>query len=189
LDIKKEPLDIKSSEAEALFEQGYNFLVGPKEKRDRAQAITLLRELADGGHVGAQGLMGVASLEEDPIVAAAWFKKAQPELPKMAHAGLALAAWLLGCMHEKGCGVRQNWNVARKWYVTAAHTGHDLSAQQASDLALRMKDWTETFYWALISEHLGIPTTDSHAKTAESFLSPEKIESTRKRAAAWKPRE
>jgi TPR repeat protein len=188
LDIEKQPLNVKSSAAEALFETGYKLLVGPKEGRDRAQAQAVLLPLAEAGHVGAQGLLGIAHFDEDPAAAALWFKKAQPELLKMARAGLPLAAWLLGVMNEKACGVRQNWTAARKWYESAGHMGHDLSAQQNSDLAMRMNDWNETLYWALISERLGIAAAETHTTLAESHLSEEKIAPIRKRASAWQQR-
>lgn len=92
---------------------------------DRGDYATALREwkpLAQQGHVGAQGMLGLMyskgkGVHQDYVEAAKWLRMA-------AEQGEAVAQDTLGWMYSKGKGVPEDDVEAVKWYRTAAEQGY-----------------------------------------------------------------
>jgi clan AA aspartic protease (TIGR02281 family) len=99
------------------------------QRRDFATAMRLLRPLAERGDADAQVLVGDMyqhggnGVQQSPVQAALWYRKA-------AEQGDAIAQNSLGLMYESGEGVPQNYAEAMKWQLMAAKQGNG-AAQHA----------------------------------------------------------
>jgi len=91
------------------------------DARRFADALAILRPLADGGNARAQTLLGDAYVEgrgipRDPAAAGRWYEKA-------ALQGETGAQVKLATMYVNGNGVLRNNNLAYVWFGTAARLG------------------------------------------------------------------
>jgi TPR repeat protein len=91
------------------------------EAKRFADALAILRPLADGGNARAQTLLGDAYVEgrgipRDPAAAGRWYEKA-------ALQGETGAQVKLATMYVNGNGVIRNNNLAYVWFGTAARLG------------------------------------------------------------------
>ena len=99
-------------------------------KHDYANAIRLLRPLADSGNAPAQNRLasiyfwGGHGVQQDAARAAQWYRKA-------ADQGNALAQAHLGLMYEHGYGVPTDAVLARMWL--------NLSVSRAPSLSMAVK--------------------------------------------------
>ena len=87
-----------------------------------AEAIVVLRELAEQGFARAQGLIGMSyyfgnGVPKDFVKAAEWYSKA-------AEQGNAPAQFLLGVIYQSGEGVPKDFVKAAEWYSKAAEQGN-----------------------------------------------------------------
>jgi uncharacterized protein len=95
-------------------------------KHDYANAMRLLRPLADSGNTSAQNRVasiyfwGGPGVHQDAAQAALWYRKA-------AERGNALAQAHLGLMFEHGYGVPKNAVMARMWLNLAVSRAPSLS--------------------------------------------------------------
>ena len=95
-------------------------------KHDYANAMRLLRPLADGGNASAQNWLasiyfwGGHGVQQDAAQAAQWYRKA-------ADHGNALAQAHLGLMYEHGYGVPRDPVMARMWLNLAVSRAPPLS--------------------------------------------------------------
>lgn len=106
-----------------LYAQDSAFEAGKQAYLDKnyAQAMELLRPLAEAGHAGALVSLGVMydlgqGVEKNPLEAVKWFEKA-------ALAGNAFVQHDLGVRYFKGDGVAQDPSKAAKWWTMAAESG------------------------------------------------------------------
>jgi uncharacterized protein len=108
-------------------------------KHDYANAIRLLRPLADSGNTPAQNRLasiyfwGGHGVQQDATQAALWYRKA-------AERGNALAQAHLGLMFEHGYGVPRNAVMARMWLNLAVARAPSLSmaVKLRSEVAAQM---------------------------------------------------
>jgi hypothetical protein len=92
------------------------------DKGDDANALRLIRPLAEQGSADAQYNLGVMyftgrGVPKDDAEAAKWFRLA-------ANQGDATAQYNLGVLYFSGTGVPQNRGEAAKWYNLAAEQGY-----------------------------------------------------------------
>ena len=89
------------------------------EASDPEQALTLFREAATSGHVGAIERLGRICLEAEPPDATCAFE----QLERAAREGRASARSLLGWMHAEGIGGKVDLERAGQYYRDAASLG------------------------------------------------------------------
>ena len=94
------------------------------EKKQPELALTLMREAADAGHVGAMERLGRICLEAKPPDAAC----AHARLERASGEGRLSATTLLGWMHAEGIGGKPDPARAARYYREAADQG-ELSAR------------------------------------------------------------
>ena len=87
-------------------------------KSNYAQALELLRPIAEEGNIIAQGLLGQMYLKGEGVTqdyqqAAKWYRLA-------AEQGDAYSQYNLGSSYFYGAGVTQDYQQAAKWYRLAA---------------------------------------------------------------------
>ena len=95
------------------------------QKGDFKSALADLRPLAAQGDADAQFLLGLLydtgnGVARDPVVAAAWYRKA-------ADQNHTLGRLYLGLLHYSGEGVKQSYEEAARWFRPAAEDGNDLA--------------------------------------------------------------
>ena len=111
------------ADLEAWFRKGQGYYWGddglPKDAR---QAANWYRKAAEGGHAGAQSMLGWMSekgeggIPKNESQAVAWYRKA-------AEGGHAESQWRLGYLYEYGKGVAQDDRQAVYWYRKSAEAG------------------------------------------------------------------
>lgn len=103
------------------------------EARRYADAIAILRPLAEGGNAQAQFRLGdvygeLQGVERNLKVAADWYERA-------ALQGSVGAMLKLGAMYASGNGVPQNNNRAYTWYGAAARLGSDAAKVESDKIS------------------------------------------------------
>ena len=93
-----------------------------KQQRELDEAVAIMREAADQGHMGAQGMCGEAydfgrGVVKDDRLALVYYEKAA----KQGHVG---AQFNTGNCYARGQGCDQNYERAAEWLEKAARAGH-----------------------------------------------------------------
>jgi TPR repeat protein len=116
-------------------------LLGDAERALAAQryadAITILKPLAEAGNAQAQFKLGDAYSEEQGVerdlkIATSWYEKA-------ALQGSSGAMLKLGALYANGNGVAQNNNLAYVWYGTAARLGSGPAKNERDKILSRLQ--------------------------------------------------
>lgn len=128
--IEKNPLEAaihynlaaESGDKDALCSLALCYLQGSGVVCDHAKALSIISELAEGGHTKAQMLMGIGCEEglvegKEPLDAISWYEKA-------AESGNADAMFLLAVCYDDGSGVEESIEKAIEWYTKAAELGN-----------------------------------------------------------------
>jgi len=127
------------------------------EERDPAQALALIKEAADSGHVGAGERLGRICLEAEPPDAACAFAR----LDRAARDGRASARTLLGWMHAEGIGGKVDLVRAAQYYREAAQMGEPSARNNLGELHEKGrgvdKDEAKAFAYYLAAAEGGFP--------------------------------
>ena len=151
-------LVLTASPAGAAGQQhGYERAVLAYDNGRYGEALREFRQLAEGGHAGAEFMLGAMHFQgrgakRDDKAAAIWFRKA-------ANKGDANAQLAFGSLHIRGLGVAQDFIKAYAWLTLAAEWGSGNVPQQAQSLR----------------------------EGAARLMQPAQIERARKAAAGFKP--
>ena len=97
-------------------------------KKDEAKAIEWFEKAAANGHIGAQvQLAAIYAKSSDHAKAAELLEKAADNVhvDVISNVKSTDAQFVLGIMHKKGLGVKQDYAKAMKWYQKAAENGNN----------------------------------------------------------------
>lgn len=102
-----------------------------------ADAIAILKPLADAGNVQAELRLGDAyaeghGVDRDPMLAETWYEKA-------ALQGVTVAQLKLGAMYANGTGIGRDDYRAYVWYGIAASRGSDAARVERDRVATRLQ--------------------------------------------------
>ncbi len=133
------------------------------EENDPARAFALLKEAADGGHVGANERLGRICLEAQPPDAPCAFSR----LERAANDGRASAKSLLGWMHAEGIGGKVDAARAARYYREAAKQGEASARNNLGELYEKgrsvAKDEKAAFEYYLAAAQSGFPPAQFNA--------------------------
>ena len=179
-----------------LFEAAGQFKQGNAayDRGEFAEALRLLRPLADEGNPHAQGIVGIMyaagnGVPQDYAESAKWFRLA-------ADRGEAQAQFLLGGQFDTGRGVPQDYGEAVKWYRLAAEQGVgsaqlNLGVMYAKGHGVPQDDIEAHKWLNLAAATANDPSTrELAAKNRDamaSMMAPDQIAEAQRRAREWKP--
>ena len=154
------------------------------DRGDYAEAVKIIRPLAESGDVRAQYRMGTMyalgnGVPRDYAQAATWLKKAAAQ-------GNVHAQNDLGVLYDLGRGVASDPKEAAKWYRMAALQG--LGAAQLGLASLYQegqgvpRDLTEAFAWANAASQLGEAQGQKIQDAVSKLMTPAQYQQAQKLA-------
>jgi uncharacterized protein len=128
-------------------------------RKDYAEAMRLMRPIAEQGKAGAQVQLGTMyclglSVQQDYAQALAWYRKA-------ADQGDDTGQYELGLMYEGGPGVQQDYAQAEAWHRKAAGQGNVLARLELGFMYEKglgvLQDYVTAHMWFnLAASHVNI---------------------------------
>ena len=102
---------------------------GFRVQMDKPEAQRLFRQAAERGHTLAMTFLGDIYINgdgvpEDKDEGTKWYRKAMPELQRLADRGDPVAQVQYGFMFDVGIGIEVNKKMALEWYQKSANQGH-----------------------------------------------------------------
>tara|TARA_B100001094_G_C18195614_1_gene810635 strand:+ start:7871 stop:8530 length:660 start_codon:yes stop_codon:yes gene_type:complete len=140
---------IKQKRAEAL----YNQAVTAMRSQKNAQAIKLLTQAGELGHIDAQNDLGL--LYQSGMMVPQDYKRAMQWYKKAASKNYIPAMFNIGLMYHKGLGVSQDYKRARIWFLRAAKLNdadaqYNLGVMHHQGLGVKMNH-KEAYIWFSLS--------------------------------------
>lgn len=114
--------------APANFDKQFDRILVLMDKEQVKEALPLLEECAECGHLAAQFMLSTILREQGKHEPAnQWLKRA-------AEHDSIDAQYELGMLYESGCGIEQSGELALFWYRKAAAAGNALALEAVARL-------------------------------------------------------
>jgi putative methionine-R-sulfoxide reductase with GAF domain len=113
-----------------------------------------------------------------------------PELHKLANQGDPAAEYALGKRYANGEGVKQDYRVAKDWFLRAAEQGHVRAEGKVAAAFWSGKgaprDYSKAYFWALLAQAGGDEASPAIMMNSAAHLSPGQIAAEQKHAEQWR---